>query len=114
VAQRAVLPSTADEALDAYATAVMNRRQPSEPTPRKNIHYARKGVGLIKAGSLDLATINPAMVRLMVETMAGSHGERHLVFRGLVRFLNANRAHSATACRSPNSRLPSGLYSSAC
>jgi Arm DNA-binding domain len=87
VAQRAVLPSTADEALDAYATAVMNRRQPSEPTRRKNIHYARKGVGLIKAGSLDLATISPAIVRLMVETMAGSDGERHLVFRGLVRFL---------------------------
>ena len=65
----------------------MNRRQPSEPTRRKNIHYARKSVGLMKAGPLALAAIDPAMVRVMVETMAGSDGERHLVFRGLDRFL---------------------------
>ena len=84
---RSVLPSTVDEALDAYATALVNRRQPSEPTRRKNIHYARKSVGLMKAGPLALAAIDPAMVRVMVETMAGSDGERHLVFRGLDRFL---------------------------
>jgi integrase len=87
VAQRAVLPATTNEALDAYAAAMMARRQPSEYTRRKNIHYTRKSVGLIKAGPLALATIDSAMVRVMLETMAGSDGERRLVFRGLARFL---------------------------
>src|ERR1700722_10471542 len=46
VAQRAILPATTHEALAAYAAALMARRQPSEYTRRKNIHYARKSVGL--------------------------------------------------------------------
>jgi integrase len=78
---------TTDKALDAYATALMNRRQPSEYMRRKSIHYARKAIRLMQAETLALPAINPAMVRLMVETMKGSDGERHLVFRGLVRFL---------------------------
>ena len=81
------MPSTADEALDAYATAVMNRRQPSEPTRRKNIHYARKAIGLMKAESLALAEIEPPMARVMLETMKGGEGERRLTFRGLALFL---------------------------
>jgi integrase len=88
VARRALLPSTVDEALTAYETALMNRRQPSEPTRRKSIHYARKAVRLMKAGPLTLAGLTPAMMRIMVETMKGSDGERHLVFRALDRFLN--------------------------
>ena len=51
VAREPVLPSTVDEALDAYATALMNRRQPSEATRRKSIHYARKAIRLMKAES---------------------------------------------------------------
>ena len=65
----------------------MTRRQPSEATRRKSVHYARKAIRLMKAESLALAAIDPAMVRLMLETMTGSDGERHLVFRGLSRFL---------------------------
>ena len=87
MAQRAVLPSTVDEALDAYAAALMARRQPSESTRRKSIHYARKAVRLMKAGPLALAAIEPAMVRVMLETMTGSDGERYLVDHGLDRFL---------------------------
>jgi integrase len=87
VALRAILPLTADEALTAYASAMMARRQPSEYTRRKSIHYARKSVELMKAGPLALAAIDPATARVMLETMAGSDGERHLVFRGLDRFL---------------------------
>ena len=71
VAQRAVLPSTVDEALGAYATALMNRRQPSEATRRKSIHYARKAVRLMKADPLTLAALTPAMARVMLETMTG-------------------------------------------
>ena len=41
----------------------------------------------MKAESLALAAIDPRMARVMVETMAGSDAERHLVFRGLNRFL---------------------------
>ena len=88
VAQRAVLPSTVDEAFSAYVTALMNRRQPSEATRRKSIHYARKAIRLMKADPLTLAALAPAMVRVMLETMAGSDGERDLVFRGLDRFLS--------------------------
>ncbi len=88
VAQRAVLPSTVDEAFGAYTTALMNRRQPSEATRRKSIHYARKAIRLMKAEPLTLAAVSPAMVRVMLETMTGSEGERDLVFRGLDRFLS--------------------------
>ena len=88
VAQRAVLPSTVDEALGAYVTALMNRRQPSEATRRKSIHYARKAIRLMKAEPLTLTALAPAMVRVMLETMTGSDGERDLVFRGLDRFLS--------------------------
>jgi integrase len=88
VAQRAVLPSTVDEALGAYTTALMNRRQPSEATRRKSVHYARKAIRLMQAGPISLATLTPAMARVMLETMQGSDGERDLVFRGLDRFLS--------------------------
>ena len=87
VAQRAILPATVAESLDAYAAALMTRRQPSEATRRVSIHYARKAVRLMKAESLALPAIDTRMVRLMVETMVGSDAERHLVFRGLNRFL---------------------------
>jgi integrase len=87
VAERAILPSTVDEALEAYATALMNRRQPSETMRRKSMHYARKAVRLMKAETLTLAALSPAMARVMLETMTGSDGERYLVFRGLARFL---------------------------
>jgi integrase len=87
VAQRTILPKTVDEALDAFSTALMTRRQPSETTRRKSVAYARKAVRLMKAGPLPLAAVDERLVRLMVETMAGSQAERHLVFRGLDRFL---------------------------
>jgi hypothetical protein len=45
VAERAILPSTVDEALEAYATALMNRRQPSETMRRKSIHSPAKPSG---------------------------------------------------------------------
>jgi integrase len=87
VAQRAILPATVAESLDAYAAALMTRRQPSEYTRRKSIGYARKAIRLMKVEPLAVTAIDARMVRLMVETMAGSDAERHLVFRGLNRFL---------------------------
>ncbi len=87
VAERSILPTTVAESLDAYAAALMTRRQPSEATRRKSISYARKAVRLMKAESLTLSAIDARVVRLMVETMVGSQAERHLVFRGLNRFL---------------------------
>ena len=85
---RSVLPSTVAESLDAYAIALMNRRQPSEATRRKSVHYARKAVRLMQANPISLAALTPAMARVMLETMQGSDGERDLVFRGLDRFLS--------------------------
>jgi integrase len=87
VALRSVLPSIVAEALEAYAAAFMARRQPSEQTRRKSIHYARKAIRLMQAETLSLAALEPAMARVMLETMAGSESERRLVFRGLRYFL---------------------------
>ena len=88
VAERIILPSTVDEALAAYTAALMARRQPSEATRRKSIHYASKAIRLMKAGPIALTALSPAMARIMLETMQGSEGERHLVFRALDRFLS--------------------------
>jgi integrase len=87
VAERGILPATVAETLDAYTAALMTRRQPSEYTRRKSISYARKALRLLRAETLALTAIDQAMVRVMVETMVGSDAERHLVFRGLNRFL---------------------------
>jgi integrase len=91
VAERGILPTTVAEALDAYSAALIARRQPSESTRKKSISYARKAVRLMKAESFTLAAIDERMVRLMIETMVGSEAERHLVFRGLNRFLAWSR-----------------------
>jgi integrase len=87
VAERSILPKSTIEALDAYSAALLARRQPSEATRRKSIHYARKAIRLMKAESLALAEIEPPMARVMLETMKGAEGERRLTFRGLARFL---------------------------
>jgi integrase len=87
VAERSILPSTVTEILDAYAAALMARRQPSESSRRMYVHYARKAIRLMRAESLALAAIDERMVRLMVETMAGSEAERHMTFHGLARLL---------------------------
>jgi integrase len=87
VAERAVLPSTLSETLDAYEKAVMARREPSEASRRQMIHYARKAVRLMKAEALAPARLGVSSIRLMVETAEGSAGERKHVFDELSRFL---------------------------
>ena len=52
VTERAVLPTTLSETLDAYEKAVMARREPSETTRRQTVHYARKAVRLMEAEAL--------------------------------------------------------------
>lgn len=88
VAERAVLPQSAGEALDLYEKALMARRQPSEATRRQAIHYARKAVRLMSAEQLALAAIDARMVRVLIETMPGSDGERRHIFGALGRFLS--------------------------
>jgi hypothetical protein len=87
VAARSILPATVAEALDAYAGALMARRQPSESSRRTYVQYARKAIRLMRAESLALAAIDEPTVRLMIETMAGSEAERHMTYYGLSRFL---------------------------
>jgi integrase len=87
VEERSILPKSVGEALDVYAQALMSRRQPLEPTRRAVIHYARKAIHLMQADSLAIQAIDARMVNLMLETMAGSEGERYLVFTKLSRFL---------------------------
>ena len=88
VAERAALPTTLSETLDAYENAVMARREPSEATKRQSVHYARKAVRLMRAETLALSWLDPSMIRLMVETAEGSAGERRHVFGALFRFLS--------------------------
>jgi integrase len=88
IEERSNLPKSVDEALAAYTAALMNRRQPSERTRRAIIHYARKAVRAMQAESITLFEINARMIRLMIETMPGSDGERNLVFSNLSRFLS--------------------------
>jgi integrase len=88
VAQRGVMPTTFSQALDAYEKAVMARREPSETTRRRMIHYARKAVRLLNAEALEPSRLGSSMIRLMVETADGSAGERRHVFGALSRFLS--------------------------
>jgi integrase len=88
VAERAVLPTTLSETLDAYEEAVMARREPSEASRRQMIHYARKAVRLMEAEALAPSRLGVSAVRLMVETAKGSAGERKHVFDELSRFLS--------------------------
>jgi integrase len=87
VAERKVLPTTLAEALDAYEKALMARRQPAEATRRQAVAYARKACRLMQVDLLALSTIGEGAVRLLVETMPGSDGERRHVFGGLNKFL---------------------------
>jgi len=87
VAERAILPTTVEGALDAYEKALMARRQPSETTRRQAVAYARKGVRLMEVNALGLSAIDARAVRLLVETMPGSDGERRHVFGGLSKVL---------------------------
>jgi integrase len=88
VAERASLPTTLSEALDAYEKAVMARREPSETSRRQLIHYARKGIRLLNAEALTPPRLGASMIRVMVETADGSAGERRHVFGALSRFLS--------------------------
>jgi integrase len=88
VGERAVLPTTLSEAVDAYSRAVMARREPSEASRQQSIHYARKAVRLLGAEALAPARLGAGAVRILVETAPGSAGERRHVFGALSRFLS--------------------------
>jgi hypothetical protein len=88
VAERAFLPATLSEAVDAYSKAVMARREPSEASRRQSIHYARKAVRLMGVEALAPARLGASAVRILVETAQGSAGERRHIFGALSRFLS--------------------------
>jgi hypothetical protein len=110
IEERSILPKSVGEALEAYAHALMARRQPLERTRRVIIHYAREAVRIMQAESLPLPAINERMVRLAIETMKGSDGERHIVFNKLNRFLawcRKTRLNPTQPLRRPRPRGPS-------
>ena len=88
VAERAVLPTTISEALDVYEKTIMARREPREASRRQLIHYSRKAIRLMKAEALAPWRLGASTIRLMIETAAGSAGERRHVFAALSRFLS--------------------------
>ena len=88
VEERSNLPKSVNEALDAYAAALAARRQPSETARRVIVYYTRKAIRLMQAENLALSTLDQRAIRLMIETMPGSDGERCLVFNNLKRFLS--------------------------
>jgi integrase len=85
VAQRAVLPSTADEALDAYATAVMNRRQPSEPIETRKA-TAESELVFPGVGGLPYSGFSTLITRIRARIgEAETTKEERLVFRDIRR-----------------------------
>ena len=88
VADRAVLPTTVAEVLDAYEGAMLARRQPSERSRKQSVRYARLACMLMNASALPLAAIDARMIRLMVETAPGSDAQRTHIYGGLSRFLD--------------------------
>jgi integrase len=96
-ASRAIVPTTAGEALDDYAKGLAGRTTPSAWSRRQAVHYARKAIRLMRAETSPLATINLAMVRLLFETMTGSQAEKQQVYSGLRRFLTWARRQDLIA-----------------
>ena len=86
-AERGNLPKTTQQALDLYAQSIMVSRERGEPARRQAVHYATKAVGLLKAASLPLVSIDASMIKVMNETMKGSQFERAHVYRAANRFL---------------------------
>jgi integrase len=87
IEERSIVPKSAGEALDAYAKAMMARRQPSEPTRKKSVYYAAKAVRMMQAENFTLPMIDARMISLMLETAPSSDVIRHLAFNKLRRFL---------------------------
>jgi integrase len=86
-AQRAIVPQTVAETLEAYERAMMVRRHPSEQTRKQYVHCARLACTFMNASALPLSSIDPRAVRLLVETASGSSAQRGHVYGALNRFL---------------------------
>ena len=86
--RRALLPSSAGDALGIYARVIAARAHLSESTKRKNLHYTRKALRLLGGQGGPLAAIGAHSIRRMAEGMDGSAFERRHVFSALNRFLS--------------------------
>jgi integrase len=86
VAERAILPKTAADALGIYLKAVEKRHGIAANTRRLQIFYARKAMAKLKAERMPLTAIDESVIRLMLEGIA-SPTERWHLFSAARRFL---------------------------
>jgi integrase len=86
-ASRAIIPTTADEALDLYKRALAIRSRPSEWTRKQSVRYARLACTCLNIGASPLTAIDARMVRLLVEIAPGADAQRQHIYGGLNRFL---------------------------
>jgi integrase len=88
-AERAIVPTTVAEALDAFERMLMAKTtpKPSLQTRVETVRYARKAVRLMRAETIPIGGVSKLMVRLMLDEFAQSQAERRLTFSGLNQFL---------------------------
>jgi integrase len=79
IARRALIPLTLSDALDAYKTALLDRREPKLSTRLQTLHYARKAMRLMQVETTPVGELGVAAVRKFVTTTKVSASEiRHL------------------------------------
>ena len=86
IAERAIKVTTLTEALKGYEKDMLKRREPSEATRKQEVHYARKAVARMEAGSLGLDRLDAGVVRKLIRTMDASGSEVRHAFGALSRF----------------------------
>jgi integrase len=96
IAERAIVPETTADALDAYLQAVQNRQGVADNTRRLQSYYARKAIAELNLERLPLAAIDERAVRLMLDRIASPTQRWHL-FSALRRFLGWARKRKLIA-----------------
>lgn len=86
IAERAIKATTLAEALEGYEKDMLKRREPSEATRKQEVHYARKAVARMEAGSLAIDRLDAGVVRKLIRTMDASGSEVRHAFGALSRF----------------------------
>jgi integrase len=86
IVERAIKATTLAEALEDYEKDMLKRREPSEATRKQEVHYARKAVARMEAGSLAIDRLDAGVVRKLIRTMDASGSEVRHAFGALSRF----------------------------
>jgi integrase len=101
VAQRALAPTLARDALALYDKAIKARSEPKLKSRLQHLSYVGKALRLLDALDRPLEAIGAGSIRIMLETMQASGSERRHVYLALAQFLawcRKNGLASANPC----------------